>query len=221
MDKNAKYKDPSETWGKNKISMTMWDFLEEGTAVLTKAAEASQFLEGDKYPTSSLVIPMAFALMVSSSPIEQLKFRNRAEDELNDDSLNPVKVPNDALSNKMQTARKLFHESLITRFDSDVPRSVKQFWFISALCDPRFKKLVFKHDRLLTDLMWSRALLWFKAEFDKNFKGKVAAAPQQWAAPSDGSHPPHLKRRKTSASGFFAESDSEESEAEEAQGPYD
>ena len=69
MDKNAKYKDPGETWGKNKITMTMWDFLEEGTAVLTKAAEASQFLEGDKYPTSSLVIPMAFALSlrVSSS----------------------------------------------------------------------------------------------------------------------------------------------------------
>jgi hypothetical protein len=220
MDKNAKYKDPGETWGKNKITMTMWDFLEEGSAVLTKAAEASQFLEGDTYPTSSLVIPMAFALMASSSPIEQLKFHNRAEDELNDDSLNPVKVPHDALSNKMQTARKLYHESLITRFDSDVPRNVKQFWFIAALCDPRFKKLVFKHDCLLTDQMRARALLWFKAEFNKNFKGKVAAAAQP-AAPPDGPHQPHLKRRKTSASGFFAESDLEESEEEEAQGPYD
>ena len=39
--------------------MRMWDFLEEeGTAVLDDAAWASQFLEGDKYPTSSLVIPM-------------------------------------------------------------------------------------------------------------------------------------------------------------------
>jgi len=30
--------------------MMMWDYLEEGTAVLDDAAEASQFLEGDKYP---------------------------------------------------------------------------------------------------------------------------------------------------------------------------
>ena len=66
MDKNPAYKDPGETWGKNKLTMSMWDFLEEGTAVLNKAAEASQFLEGDKYPTSSLVIPMTFALMATS-----------------------------------------------------------------------------------------------------------------------------------------------------------
>eukprot|EP00966_Prymnesium_polylepis_P081227 1881741-Prymnesium_polylepis.2 len=70
MDKNPAYKDAGETWGKNKITMCMWDFIEEGSAVLNKAAEASQFLEGDKYPTSSLVIPMAFALMATSLPSE-------------------------------------------------------------------------------------------------------------------------------------------------------
>ena len=106
--------------------MMMWDILEEGTAVLDKAAEASQFCEGDKYPTSSLVVPMAYALMATSSPNQSVKFRNRDEDEFNDDSLNPVKVPHTDLTAKMQEARKSYHEQLITRFDSDVPIEVKR-----------------------------------------------------------------------------------------------
>jgi hypothetical protein len=224
MDKNPAYKDPGETWGKNKITMAMWDFIEEGTAVLDKAAEASQFLEVDKYPTSSLVVPMTFALMATSSPSQAVKFRNRAEDELNDDSLNPVKVPHAELTDKMQAARKLYHEALITRFDSDVPRDVKKFWFIASLLDPRFKQLTFHNDRLLTDMMRVRARTWLKAEFEKSYKGKVAAAAQP-NAPLDGSAPTSApqgqKRRKTSAAGFFADSDSETEKGEEQEVEYD
>ena len=66
VDKNPAYRDPGETWGKNKISMTMWDYLEEGSAILDDAAWASQFLEGDEYPTSSLVVPMTYRLMATS-----------------------------------------------------------------------------------------------------------------------------------------------------------
>jgi hypothetical protein len=221
MDKNPAYKDPGETWGSSKISMGMWDFIEEGTAVLDKAAEASQFLEGDKYPTSSGVIPMTFALMATSAPAEPVKFRNRIEDDLNDSALNPEKVPHADLTSKMQTARKQFHESLITRFDSDVPRDVKKFWFIASLLDPRFKKLTFKNDRLLTDMMRTRALSWLKAEFDRNYKGKVKVTPSDAShdGPPDASHdgprPSHRKRRKTSAAGFFAGSDSESEEEQE------
>ena len=87
---------------------------------------------------------------------------------------------------------------------------------------PRFKKLTFKNDRLLTPEVRIRALAWLKAEFEKNYEGKVvAAAPQpdfsSDGAP-DGARPRHLKRRKTSTAGFFANSDSEESEGEEQEG---
>ena len=216
MDKNPAYKDPGETWGKNKISMTMWDYLEEGAAVLDKAAEASQFLEGDKYPTSSLVIPMAYALMATSSPGENVKFRNRAEDELNDEDANPVKVPHVHLTDKIQTARKLYHEDLLARFDSDVAFDVKRFWFIASMLDPRFKKLKFKNDSLLDDDARRMALRLLTAEFNKNFKGKVAtAAPEPNAAPNAAGRP-HQKRRKTSAASFFQESDSESEAGEEA-----
>ena len=220
MDKNPAYKDSGETWGKHKITMAMWDYIEEGTAVLDKAADASQFLEGDKYPTSSMVIPMAFGLMATSSPTQPVSFRNRADDDLNDDSMNPVKVPHSELTKEMQDARKRFHDSLVARFDSDVSRDVKKFWLLASMLDPRFKKLSFKNDRLLTPEMRARALSLLRTEFEKNYKGKLSrtgAAPQRDAPPVAS---PHRKRRKVSVAGFFANSDSEESEEEE-QGEVD
>ena len=105
MDKNPTYKKAGEVWGKNKITMVMWDQLEESAVVLDKAAEVSQSLEGDKYPTSSLVVPMMFALTAASSPNEDVNFRNRAKDEFNDPLRNPVKVPHENLNDKVQTAR--------------------------------------------------------------------------------------------------------------------
>uniref|UniRef100_A0A7S3EZF2 Uncharacterized protein n=1 Tax=Haptolina ericina TaxID=156174 RepID=A0A7S3EZF2_9EUKA len=62
----------------------------------------------------------------------------------------------------MQAARKLFHEALINRFDTNVPRDMKKFWFLASLLDPHFKKLVFKNDRLLSNLMRERAITWLK-----------------------------------------------------------
>ena len=172
MDKNPTYRDPGETWGKNKISMTMWDYLEEGTAILSDAAWASQFLEGDKYPTSSLVVPMTFRMMATSSARQDVKFLNREEDEDNDATINPVTVPHADLSAKIQTVRAAMHEQLIARFDADVPLDVKKFWFISSMCDPRFKKLTFKNDRMLTAAMRTNAEKWFSTEFNRNYKNK-------------------------------------------------
>jgi hypothetical protein len=140
MDKNPAYKDPGETWGKNQISMVMWDYLEEGSAILDDAAWASQVLEGDKYVTASLVVPMAYRLMATSSSQHPVKFANRVEDEFNDDDVNPPKVPHDQLTDKIQTAREGLHEQLVDRFDTNVARDIKQFWFIATMCDPRFKK---------------------------------------------------------------------------------
>ena len=69
--------------------------------------------------------------------------------------------------------------------------------------------------------MRTRALSWLKAEFDRNYKGKVKVTPSDAShdGPPDASHdgprPSHRKRRKTSAAGFFAGSDSESEEEQE------
>ena len=53
MDKKPnKFKEPGEVWGKNTLGFVDWDHLEEGTACLLDAAEGSQLLKGDEYPTS-------------------------------------------------------------------------------------------------------------------------------------------------------------------------
>ena len=222
MDKNPSYKDPGETWGKNKLSMTMWDFIEEGTAVLDPAAMASQFLEGDKYVTSSLVVPMTYGLMATSSPQADVKFKNRADDEFNDDELNPAKVPHDQLTDKMQEARKSYHERLISYFDSEVSIDVKKFWFVASMLDVRFKKLTFKNDRMLTARMRRDAVKWLTEEFNRTYKGKVAAKPVP-PTPSASSPKPYVKRRKTSTAAFFDDSDDDSNDGggEEEEEPKD
>ena len=150
-----------------------------------------------------------------------VKFANRAEDEFNDDDLNPVKVPHTQLTEKIQTARTAIHEQLVDRFDTNVARDIKQFWFIATMCDPRFKKLHFKHDRMLSDMMRMRAVTWFTHEFNTKYKGKVKDASPTAAGEANGSatgRQRHVKRRKTSAAGFFADSDEEEAEGGEAAG---
>jgi hypothetical protein len=85
------------------------------------------------------------------------------------------------------------------------------FSFIAAMCDPRFKNLKFKHDHFLTAAVCNRAIKWFTDQFNRNYKDKVASVPP---ATGTASGPPpsvrHLKRRKTSAAGFFADSDGDE-----------
>ena len=120
MDKNLAYKDPGETLGKNKLSFVDWDHLEEGTACLMEAAVGSQLLEGDEYPTSPVVIPTAFRLMAYSSPSQEVYFQNRDEDEFNDDASNSVHVAHTDLQPKIRECREKYHNSLITRFDTEV-----------------------------------------------------------------------------------------------------
>ena len=88
---------------------------------------------------------------------------------------------------------------------------MRQFWFKTSILDPRFKKLSFKHDGMLTDSMRVRAIQWLTNDFNANYEGKAAAAAaaaagtvgNESAAPVQR----HMKRRKISAAAFFADSD--------------
>ena len=133
MDKDPKYKEAGETWGKNKLSFVDWDHLEESSACLMEAAVGSQLLEGDEYPTSSLVIPTVFRLMAYSAQSHDIYFCNRDEDEFNDPVANPVTVGHTDLQSKVQDARNLYHNRLITRFDTELPHHVKKFWYVSSM----------------------------------------------------------------------------------------
>ena len=164
---------------------------------------------------------MTYKLMATSRASHDVKFRNRAADELNDATLNPVKVPNGQLAIKVQDARQAMHEQLVDRFDTNVPLPTKKFYFIAALLDPRFKKLTFKHDDMLSDVRRRQAIKWLKEEFEAKYKGKfkakdaAAAGPGPVGASSPAGEQQHRKRRKFSAASFFAESEDDDDEGEE------
>tara|TARA_B110000027_G_scaffold129065_1_gene150191 strand:- start:176 stop:1351 length:1176 start_codon:yes stop_codon:yes gene_type:complete len=210
MDKDPKYKDPGETWGKNKLNFVNWDQIEEGGACLFEAAQGSQLLEGDKYPTSPLVVPTAFRLMAYSASSHDVYFQNRDEDEFNDDASNPVIVRHAHLNDKIRLARQLYHERLVSRFDTELPLPVKKFFFVSSMLDPRFKKLQFDGDDMLSAALRRSAIRWLTEEYNANYKGKVydpdSPAPDSPAPDAAVNVTPphdHQKRRKISAAGFF------------------
>jgi len=182
MDKNPKYKEPGEVWGKNALGFVDWDHLEEGTACLLDAAEGSQLLEGDEYPTSSLVVPTVYRLMATSANSHSVYFRNRDEDEYNDPSANAVTVAHDDLQVKIREARERYHERLTDRFHDSIPLSVKRFWFVSAMLDPRFKKLSFDGDTFIKAGMRRDGVKWLSEEYNASFKHKVHD-PSRKAAP--------------------------------------
>ena len=210
MDKNPKYKEAGETWGKNKLSFTDWDHLEESAACLMEAAVGSQLLEGDEYPTSSLVIPTVFRLMAYSSDKHDVYFRNRDLDEFNDGATNPVNVPHSDLQVKVQAARECYPSRLITRFDTELPYSVKKFWFVASMLDPRFKKLSFDGDNMLKPAMRREAVKWLTVEYNDKFRDKAHQATDAVRPPAaDGDSPvagpdkSHQKRRQVSSASFF------------------
>ena len=89
---------------------------------------------------------------------------------------NPVTVSHSDLQPKVQEARKAYHQRLIDRFDADLPWTVKKFWFVASMCDPRFKKLVFEGDNMLKPAARREAVKWFSEEYNTKYKGKFAAA---------------------------------------------
>ena len=222
LEMDKEHKDPGEAWGKNKLNFTDYDHLEEGTACLMDAAQVSQLMEGDEYPTSSLAVPTAYLMMHKSSVSTNVFFANREADELNDTTLSPVEVLHTDLQQKVQEAREAYHKRLIDRFDSDLPFDVKQFWFISTVLDPRFKKFEFEGNDLLSASRQRDAFKWFVAEYDKNFKHKAydpaTAVVHDPAAdnPTEAglsAAPPHTKRRPISSASIFAKRVTNEEEA--------
>mmetsp|Transcript_30411 Transcript_30411/g.92891 ORF Transcript_30411/g.92891 Transcript_30411/m.92891 type:complete len:256 (+) Transcript_30411:730-1497(+) len=130
--------------------------------------------------------------------------------------LNPVMMKHSDLSIEVKESREKYHGRLIERFDADLPRHIKKFYFICAILDPRFKKLRFEGDRMLTEGYRAQAMRWFTDEYNRNYKNVMYDASRAPSASSSmapigtqapGANAPllpHLKRRKVSSAGFFA-----------------
>ena len=45
-----------------------------------------------------------------------------------------MEVPHDELQDKIQEARKKYHDSLVTRYDTELPMEIKKFLYTSPRC---------------------------------------------------------------------------------------
>ena len=110
--------------------------MEESTACLTPAAKVSKFMEGDKHPTSSLIVPMTYLLMKRCSDDHDVYFENRKADKFNERA---VVVKHEDLQEAVQHSCSEFRKRIEKKFVTDVKLSVNKFAHISTLLDPRFK----------------------------------------------------------------------------------
>ena len=95
-------------------------------------------------------------------------------DKYNDPSANAVTVAHDDLQVKIREARERYHERLNDRFHDSILLSVKRFWFVSAMLDPRrFKKLSFDGDTFIKAGMRRDGVKWLSEEYNTSFKHKV------------------------------------------------
>jgi hypothetical protein len=71
-----------EVYRSNKLDTCEWDTIEETSACLQMASNATQMLEGSKYPTSSLVLPTMGMLMADLSPSKSVILPLRDEQDV-------------------------------------------------------------------------------------------------------------------------------------------
>ena len=119
-------------------------------------------------------------------------------------------MPHDELSPKVQKARQEYHEALKDRFlgTSKTTPAIKEFLFIAALLDPRYKKLRFDGDDYLDGTtLRDDAVRYLRLKYNADYKGKVrtSGGTSGGATPAAAATTPATqnKREKVSSKSIF------------------
>jgi hypothetical protein len=120
-----------------KMGVDDWDIIGQCTASLMTVAAVVKQAEGDKYPTSSLVLPFMNSCMRSLSedaPIKQtwLGTANVRRE-----------FPVSSAHACVQSVRKNIREDMEDRWVTNLSEDRKRFYLVSSLLDPRTKMLSF------------------------------------------------------------------------------
>jgi hypothetical protein len=169
-----------EVYKFNKLNTIDWDLIEETTACLKMASNATQMLEGSKYPTSSLVFPVMGMLMADLSPSKEVILTFRDEQDVR------YKLASDQLLEPVRQGRAAMLEDLQNRYILNVPQNVKELLLIATILDPRegFKDLAFLSE---ADCVFPSSWKTFgKNAFERNFDIHYSPLPKQSSASESG-----------------------------------
>lgn len=159
-----------------KLLIHHWDIIGEIVASLAPAAEIVKQAEGDKYPTSSLVLPFVGSVMLTLSSKEGMEIIQ----EWKSDNDPRKRLPVESLHASVLAARKLVYADLQKRWVIDIDTSAKELYLVSSFLDPRVKALDFCNDDGFPSSWKQEAqnltLVNLKSYFD--FEGSKAAGSQ-------------------------------------------
>ena len=125
-----------EAYGHYKLEMEDMDVIKDERAIMQTKADTSQMWQGTKYPTSPLVIPLAYKCIEQTNP--------RTTIAALDEKLQPVMKKHAEFAPSARAARKAVHEDLVLRFKTDLPDECKYIYCVSSVCHPCFKEFDFE-----------------------------------------------------------------------------
>jgi hypothetical protein len=124
--------DPGEVFKSSKLTTHEWDVIEETAACLQTAHDAVKLLEGDKYVTSSLVLPAIHKVMVSLLPSTNVILSTRQPSD------SRYRLASSELCKSVREGRAAMLADVKTRFITEVSDIQKKTHLISCGLDPRF-----------------------------------------------------------------------------------
>jgi hypothetical protein len=125
-------KNPGDVYGANKLHHENWAVVQGMIIVLQPAHDGTKLLEGDKYVTSSLVLPTIRKIIYYADPIQPMIIPWSATFET---------IVHDDLPIEVQRAREVYHDDLVRRHIDEIDTCSHHFWSNCTLLDPRFKSL--------------------------------------------------------------------------------
>ena len=112
----------------HRLELIEWDIVKESAYFLTYVMNATDILQGTKYPTASLILPILGKVAYYAKADTPLKFEKT-----------PVKITNEAVVH----ARDLFEKALSRRYFNCLADSKLEDWAVATVLDPRYKHLSF------------------------------------------------------------------------------
>jgi hypothetical protein len=146
----------TEYYSPHKLEREDWVIIEQSIAALTKQADCTHLLEGSKYVTSSIMMPLIGRCITDCAPDKPLVYPWMSTDIA--DSIR--KVPPRLIHKSIAEAREWMHDDLMSRFVTNMDPETLKVFAICTLFDPRYKTWRFKgaFNNLHADtLTWVRA----------------------------------------------------------------
>ena len=125
-------KNPGDVYGANKLRHDDWAVVEGMITVLQPAHDGTKLLEGDRYITSSLVLPTIRKILYYANPNQAMVIPWSESSETIDHADLPIEV---------QGARVAYYNDLVQRWIHEIDTCSYQFWFNCTFLDPRFMSL--------------------------------------------------------------------------------